>query len=66
MNTLTPHPQRQCTYYFPEKFKTPPVPTVGAVNKAYAGWNVNIDKLFFANGRRAYFVPPFSALPDSN
>lgn len=40
-----------CTYY-PEKFQIPPVPTVDAVNQAYGGWNIDIDHIFFANGRR--------------
>jgi len=44
--------ERQCTYWFPEKFKTPTPPNVDALNKAYDGWNVAIDRLFFANGLR--------------
>ncbi|OCH84125.1 peptidase S28 [Obba rivulosa] len=44
--------ERQCTYWFPEAFSTPPVPNVDAVNKDYDGWFVNIDHLFFANGQR--------------
>lgn len=47
--------QRQCTYWFPEKFKTPTPPNVDALNKAYDGWNVAIDRLFFANGLRTCF-----------
>lgn len=50
-------PQRQCTYYFPEAFPegTLPVPNVEKTNAAYDGWNVQIDRLFFANGKRTSF-----------
>ena len=44
--------QRQCTYWFPEKFKTPPTPNVDATNKAYGGWDLTAKNLFFANGKR--------------
>ncbi|KAI0645171.1 peptidase S28 [Trametes meyenii] len=47
--------ERQCTYYFPEAFKDLghlPVPNVAATNKAYHGWFVKENHLFFANGRR--------------
>lgn len=47
--------QRQCTYFFPEAFKTPPKPHVARTNAAYGGWNVEVDRLFFANGRRTCF-----------
>ena len=49
---LSPRVQRQCTYYFPGAFtNSTPAPNVNAVNSAYDGWNVNIDRLFFANGQ---------------
>jgi len=44
--------ERQCTYYFPEQFSAPTAPKVSATNAAYDGWNVNVDRLFFANGQR--------------
>ena len=49
-------PQRQCTYYFPQKFPkgTLPQPNVLKTNLAYDGWNVHIDRLFFANGKRTF------------
>ncbi|KIJ58453.1 hypothetical protein HYDPIDRAFT_141516 [Hydnomerulius pinastri MD-312] len=43
---------RRCVNMFPEKFSTPPTPAVGDVNLLYHGWNVGVDKLFFANGLR--------------
>ncbi|KAH9855013.1 peptidase S28 [Lenzites betulinus] len=47
--------ERMCAYYFPEAFahlSRPPVPNVAATNKAYDGWFVQVDHLFFANGHR--------------
>ncbi|EIW61562.1 peptidase S28 [Trametes versicolor FP-101664 SS1] len=46
--------ERQCTYWFPEAFPigTLPVPRVDQTNKAYHGWFVNENHLFFANGHR--------------
>jgi len=46
--------ERQCTNFFPEAFpsNTIPVPTTSATNSKFGGWNVNIDRLFFANGKR--------------
>ena len=38
---------------FPAAFSSPPVPDVEKTNIAYDGWNVTIDRLFFANGQRA-------------
>lgn len=37
---------------FPQKFSSPPTPSVAEVDFMYAGWNVNVDRLFFANGLR--------------
>ena len=47
-----PSSQRQCTYWFPEAFKTPPVPNVDATNKAYGGWDLTANRLFCADGKR--------------
>ncbi|KAH9858662.1 peptidase S28 [Lenzites betulinus] len=47
--------ERQCTYWFPEAFEHLghlPVPNVAATNKAYNGWFVQENHLFFANGHR--------------
>lgn len=54
--------ERQCTYWFPKAFPRPRAPTVDAVNRAYTGWNVNIERLFFANGEREYDRAPVSAI----
>ncbi|CDO77024.1 hypothetical protein BN946_scf184380.g10 [Trametes cinnabarina] len=50
-----PYDERQCTYMFPEAFAHLghlPVPNVDATNKAYHGWFVQENHLFFANGHR--------------
>lgn len=44
--------ERQCQQYFPEAFSTPPTPNAYATNDVYHGWDVKVDRLFFANGRR--------------
>ncbi|KAF9244177.1 peptidase S28 [Melanogaster broomeanus] len=44
--------ERQCVNMFPQKFFSPPTPSVFEVNLMYEGWNVEIDRLFFANGLR--------------
>ncbi|KAG9309934.1 peptidase S28 [Chiua virens] len=44
--------ERQCVNMFPAKFSFPPTPSVGEVDSMYDGWNVNVDRLFFANGLR--------------
>lgn len=44
--------ERFCVNFFPEKFSVPPSPSVEKVNTMYKGWNVSVDRLFFANGRR--------------
>lgn len=44
--------ERQCTYFFPEAFSTPPTPQANATNAAYKGWDVQSDRLFFGNGLR--------------
>ncbi|KAJ7589143.1 serine carboxypeptidase S28-domain-containing protein [Mycena floridula] len=43
---------RGCVTTFPEAFSTFPIPDVAAFNTKYQGWNVTLDRLFFANGKR--------------
>ena len=57
--------QRQCVNFFPDKFSSPPSPSTAEVNNMYGGWNVNVDRVFFANGRRAY-CPVHPALAPSH
>ncbi|OAX35798.1 hypothetical protein K503DRAFT_784827 [Rhizopogon vinicolor AM-OR11-026] len=45
--------ERQCINFFPEAFASPPQPTTAETNMMYAGWNVDVECLFFANGLRA-------------
>ncbi|KAH7916581.1 peptidase S28 [Hygrophoropsis aurantiaca] len=47
--------ERQCVDMFPQKFKTPPTPGVNAINKNYEGWNIKVDRVFFANGLRDHW-----------
>ncbi|KAG2127940.1 serine carboxypeptidase S28-domain-containing protein [Suillus bovinus] len=44
--------ERQCVYMFPEVFAYPPQPATAETNAMYAGWNVDVPRLFFANGLR--------------
>ncbi|EIW78768.1 hypothetical protein CONPUDRAFT_155499 [Coniophora puteana RWD-64-598 SS2] len=44
--------ERLCVNYFPDKFSTPLTPAANAINAKYGGWNVNVDRLFFANALR--------------
>ncbi|KAG1787153.1 serine carboxypeptidase S28-domain-containing protein [Suillus plorans] len=44
--------ERQCVNMFPEAFTHPPQPTTTQTDTMYAGWNVNVPRLFFANGLR--------------
>ena len=37
---------------FPAAFSKPPVPNVSQTNEVFKGWNVKIDRLFFANAFR--------------
>lgn len=39
---------------FPEAFKTPPVPATWKTNVHYHGWNVKLNRIFFANGLRKF------------
>ncbi|KAJ7284199.1 serine carboxypeptidase S28-domain-containing protein [Mycena rebaudengoi] len=43
---------RQCQQMFPAAFPSPPFVRTARVNSLYAGWNVSISNLFFANGIR--------------
>ena len=48
--------------YFPEKFSSPPEPDTEQVNEDYHGWNIEVDRLFFANGRRALSLSSLSTV----
>ncbi|THG94869.1 hypothetical protein EW026_g6683 [Hermanssonia centrifuga] len=50
--TQPAYDERQCTLRFPGAWSSPPIPSADSVNTAYDGWNVTIDRLFFANGQR--------------
>ncbi|KAG1728281.1 uncharacterized protein EDB91DRAFT_1086157 [Suillus paluster] len=43
---------RQCVNRFPQVFASPREPTTVETNKIYAGWDVDIPRLFFADGLR--------------
>ncbi|KAG6885617.1 hypothetical protein C0993_012364 [Termitomyces sp. T159_Od127] len=47
-----PYDLRQCQLMFPEAFPEPPKTAISETNKVYKGWNVQLDRLFFANGQR--------------
>ncbi|KAG1770253.1 peptidase S28 [Suillus occidentalis] len=44
--------ERQCVNMFPEVFTNSPQPTTAETNRMYAGWDVDIPRLFFVNGLR--------------
>ncbi|KAI0797037.1 serine carboxypeptidase S28-domain-containing protein [Abortiporus biennis] len=44
--------ERQCQFMFPAAFPKPPTIDVEVTNIKYKGWDVSIDRLFFANGVR--------------
>lgn len=45
--------QRQCSYWFPETFPSGKAsPKDSQINSQYGGWQVETDRLFFANGHR--------------
>ncbi|KAG1743020.1 peptidase S28 [Suillus lakei] len=44
--------ERQCVTMFPQAFTSPPETPTAETNAMYAGWNVNVPRLFFANGLR--------------
>ncbi|KAG1743382.1 hypothetical protein EDB19DRAFT_1633224 [Suillus lakei] len=37
---------------FPQVFASPPETPTAETNAMYAGWNMNVPRLFFANGLR--------------
>ncbi|KAG5648817.1 hypothetical protein DXG03_000166 [Asterophora parasitica] len=41
---------RQCQQMFPEAFPRPPRTQIERTNRVYKGWNVRLNRLFFANG----------------
>ncbi|KAG9221311.1 hypothetical protein CCMSSC00406_0009422 [Pleurotus cornucopiae] len=44
---------RQCAFAFPQRFpEIPSTVDVEKINAAYGGWDVQIDRIFFANGAR--------------
>ncbi|KAF7775751.1 hypothetical protein Agabi119p4_4144 [Agaricus bisporus var. burnettii] len=47
-----PYDLRQCQLMFPEAFEKPPKVDIKGTNKAYKGWDVRIENIFFANGMR--------------
>ncbi|KAG2355878.1 serine carboxypeptidase S28-domain-containing protein [Suillus spraguei] len=44
--------ERQCVNMFPQAFASPPNTPTAETNAMYAGWNVDVPRLFFANGLR--------------
>ncbi|KAG2144463.1 peptidase S28 [Suillus clintonianus] len=44
--------ERQCVNMFPQAFAYPPQPTVAQTDMMYAGWDLYVPNLFFANGLR--------------
>ncbi|KAI0065739.1 peptidase S28, partial [Artomyces pyxidatus] len=44
--------ERQCQMMFPAAFSSPPTPNVQKTNAAYDGWNLQVKRMFFANGKR--------------
>ncbi|KAF8699317.1 Serine protease S28, partial [Rhizoctonia solani] len=49
---VPPYDMRQCTYFYPKSFPKARFPNTLNINTKYKGWNVNIPRLFFANGKR--------------
>ncbi|KAG2132870.1 serine carboxypeptidase S28-domain-containing protein [Suillus bovinus] len=44
--------KRQCVNMFPQAFTHPPEPATKEINAKYGGWDVSVQRLFFANGLR--------------
>ncbi|KAG1790715.1 peptidase S28 [Suillus plorans] len=44
--------ERQCVDMFPQAFSYPPLPTTTQTDMMYDGWNLDVPRLFFANGLR--------------
>ncbi|CAE6424059.1 unnamed protein product [Rhizoctonia solani] len=49
---VPPYDMRQCTYFYPKSFPKARFPNTLNINTRYKGWNVNVPRLFFANGKR--------------
>lgn len=47
---------------FREAFPKPPVPAAAKTNAVYKGWNVKLNRLFFANGQRKRYLIPILIL----
>ncbi|TFK43800.1 serine carboxypeptidase S28-domain-containing protein [Crucibulum laeve] len=47
-----PYDLRQCQQMFPAAFSKPPTVNTAKTNRVYKGWDVKVDRLFFANGMR--------------
>ncbi|RDB19887.1 putative extracellular serine carboxypeptidase [Hypsizygus marmoreus] len=43
---------RQCQQMFPAAFSRPPRVQIERTNRVYKGWDVRLNRLFFANGQR--------------
>ncbi|KAG7447549.1 uncharacterized protein BT62DRAFT_891405 [Guyanagaster necrorhizus] len=52
VNVETFYDQRQCQMLFPEAFPDPPYPDTSNINTLYEGWDVSLDRIFFATGTR--------------
>ncbi|KAG2129726.1 uncharacterized protein EDB93DRAFT_1256142 [Suillus bovinus] len=46
------HYERECVSMFRQVFAYPPEPTTEETNAKYTAWDVNVPRLFFANGLR--------------
>ncbi|KAG2144464.1 peptidase S28 [Suillus clintonianus] len=44
--------ERQCVTMFPQAFASPPEPATAETNAMYAGWNVDVERLFFTTALR--------------
>jgi len=50
---VTPiYDERQCVQMWPDHFKSPPVPRTAQTNSEFDGWDLNVNRLFIANGNR--------------
>ncbi|KZV68144.1 peptidase S28 [Peniophora sp. CONT] len=44
--------ETKCQWTFPAAFSSPPVPNVQQTNSMYGGWDMKVDRVFFAAGSR--------------
>ncbi|KAF8518527.1 serine carboxypeptidase S28-domain-containing protein [Hysterangium stoloniferum] len=44
--------ERQCSYMFPTAFPQPTAPRVAETNAKFLGWDIDVERLFFANGKQ--------------